>query len=248
MTNFGFFNVSKSGTFEVGCPSGNQIDIGGDVGSVGSERGGTARNSVVFPCSWRRARWLRRRELATRLIGLGPSFGGASVGVDCGNSLGLSSEEASEYVVSDVDTDVLVDGRRDGHVWCHKRAGIGHSTCRGSDGVMDARPVVSCCQSSCLLVCPPPARSAPGSLSFLSCFFLLPPTHSAIASGDVGNVSCSFGGGCVQDRPLFADDSVARPVFLFCLLMSALLLRMTICIPQVRLDCRHIVLLSPVAQ
>ena len=108
----------------------------------------------------------------------------------------------------------MVDGECDGHLWCHKRIDIGHSTCRGSDGVMVVCLVVSCCQSSRPLVCPPPVRSALGSSSFPSCPIPLPPTHFAFGSEDVGGVSCSSDGGCTLARTLSAEASVARPGFL----------------------------------
>lgn len=146
---------------------------------------------------------MKCREIAACSVGAGPSLGRTSGGVYCRNP-----------VVSDVDADVGVDGECDGHPWCHKRTDIGHSTCRGSDGVMVACPVVSCCRSSRPPVCPPPVRSALGYSSFLSCFILLPPVHSAFGSDDVGGVSCSSDGGCVLTRPLFADASVARRCFL----------------------------------
>ena len=59
---FGFFNVTKSEDFGSVYPFENQMDNVGRVGSVDIEQGVTARIRPVVPCSWRRLRWLKRRE------------------------------------------------------------------------------------------------------------------------------------------------------------------------------------------
>ena len=67
---YGILDVSGSEDFEFVCPSESQMDA--RVGSVDSQQGKTAWIGPVSPYSWRRARWLKRRDMV--------------VNVGCGNS------------------------------------------------------------------------------------------------------------------------------------------------------------------
>ena len=221
-----------------GCPSvrgslscGPVIQLA-SVGHVGSARIRTARNSPVVPGGWRRGRWLKRKEIAACFTGLVPSVGGASESVDfCNHEIG-KVKDAPRSVDGDVDADALVDGRCDGYGRYHERTNIGQSTYQGRGCMAIVSLVVSSGLSSCLSVCPPPARPAPGSPSFPPCFIPLPPAHSALCFVVAGACSCSFSGGghltrhvfagaCPRSfaggghltRPLFAGASLARPGF-----------------------------------
>ena len=154
---------------------------------------------------------MKRRRTVAYLAGLGPSVGGARGGVGCGDLQDGSIEELSRHISGDVDADVLVDGKCDGHEWCHKRIAIGHSVRQEHDSLGATSLAASSGLSSRLSVCPPPVRSAPGSSSFPPCVILHPLEHSALRGGHSGARPISFSGVGTLVRPLFAVASVVRP-------------------------------------
>ena len=197
----------ESGIFEPLDQVEIQMDI---VGCVESEHVEMVEISPVVPRGWRRIRWLKRRGIDAVCLGVGPSLGGASRNVGCGNLQGWNFEKVFEHVGGDVGADVLVDGRCDGHGWCHKRIDIGHGARLGFEGLVAVCFVMSCRLSSRLSICPPLVRPAPGIFSFPSCSIPPPPTHSAVDDDDVGVRYCFVIGGGFAPRPLLAGASVAR--------------------------------------
>ena len=140
------------------------------------------------------------------------SVGGARLEVGCGTLQERNIEDATRHNVLDVDADGLANGGCDGHIWCHTRNNIGHSTRQGVDDSVAISLAASGRLSSRLSVCPPLARPAPGFSSFPSRFVPPPPAHFAFGGDDVGDRILSFPDVGLQARPLFfAVASVARP-------------------------------------
>ena len=226
VVTFGWTDVRESGSCESVRPFVFQIDI---VDCVDNQHVKTSRNSPVVPGAWRRARWSKRKGIATSFVGLGPSVGGAFGSVGCRDPQDRDVGEASRHADSDVHADVLADEEGDGSDWCHQSINIGHSTHQRRGCLATVSLVVSSSLSSCSSVCPPPVRPAPGLSSFPPCIFPLPPAHHAHFSvagaracsfaGDghltrpvsAGVCPCPFAGGGHLTRHSFAGASVARP-------------------------------------
>ena len=214
---------------------------------------GRLENGSVAPGGWRRTRWLKRRGITTSCLGLGPSVGGAfgSVG---------GVDGASGCVGGGDDASVVVDekyGRFGGYLApCEAGRGV---RLRAEDPVLTARPgaivghgerqghcgltavglVVSGRLSSCLPVCPPPVRSAPGISSFPFLSLPLPPAHSELGCDDVGD-RILVSGACA---------SVARPcLFALSVPTCSSNHRLVVCILQARVSCLRKLLFPPVVE
>ena len=160
---FGWSVSVESGNSQFGCP----FEINVDNVNVDVEHVVASKNVPVNTLGWRKLRWLKRRDRVVASASLGPpSLGRSSRGVDCDDIQVGGVRRTCKRCVSDVDADVLVDGRRNGHRWCHTRINIGHRTRQRFSGSVTTSLVVSSCLSSRLSICHPLVRSAPGISSF----------------------------------------------------------------------------------
>ena len=195
---FGWPGSMGSGNSRAGYPFEINVDaVSVNVGHV------VASEAVpVSALGWGKLRWLQRMDIVVASASLGPpSLGRPSRDVECGDTQVGGVRRARARCVSHVDADVLVNGRRNGHYWCHKRINVGHSTRQGFSGSVTTCPVMSSCLSSRLSICPPPVLSAPGISSFPSLSIPFPPAHSALGCDDVGDRVLSFGAGASVARP-----------------------------------------------
>ena len=153
---------------------------------------------LVFPLSWRRLRWLKRRGMVVYPASFGPPCSRPSQVVDCVDAhVGCFRSH-----VDVVDADEVVDGKCDGHQWCHKSINIGHSTRRRFNG-----SVTTCLSSGPSSVCPPLVRPAPGSFACPSSPVPLPPAHSALVGDYVGSRVLSFDVGASVAQPCLSFPS-----------------------------------------